>query len=221
MRKLGILGLGNYTTTHYIGQLNRMFLNKMGGYSTCPFLLLNANFDHINPHLPNKLDRLEPTLLGYLEEITTLGIQYLLIPNITLHQTLDRLLKKHTFPFQILHPVELVANAIQKSGFQQATILATAYTMQSNYIPDILKKYNIQTIPPTPTQIIAADRIRKAIYNYGITPTVNQEWAELLEQSTPTEATVIACTELSLLSPKPTNTFDLVDLQIRAAIEII
>ena len=49
---LGILGLGSRTTQFYIQELNRMFQAKKGGYSTCPFILLNTDFHKINTFLP-------------------------------------------------------------------------------------------------------------------------------------------------------------------------
>lgn len=220
MRKLGLLGLGNYTTVHYMEQLNSRFLNKKGGYSTCPFLLLNANFDTINPYLPNQFDCLEPVLLGYLKEIASLGIQQLLIPNITLHQTLDRLLEQHSFSFQVLHPIALAAKALQNQAINQVVVFATAYTMQSSYIPDFLEKYHIQTIPPTDQQIQLSDTIRKEIYENGINTAINEKWKELIATANKNTAILIACTELSLLPQLATNTFDLVDLQLQAAIEL-
>ena len=47
---LSILGLGSRSTLFYLAELNTLYLQKKGGYSTCPFTLLNTNFDEINSY---------------------------------------------------------------------------------------------------------------------------------------------------------------------------
>ena len=53
MNKLGIIGLGSKTTTYYIEMLNQLYNKKHGEFNTCPFTMININFNEINPFLPN------------------------------------------------------------------------------------------------------------------------------------------------------------------------
>ncbi len=49
MNKLGIIGLGSKSTTYYIELLNLFYNKKHGGFNTCPFTMVNINFNEINP----------------------------------------------------------------------------------------------------------------------------------------------------------------------------
>ena len=94
---LGILGLGSRTTAYYITELNRLYNLYKGGYSSCPFLLWNTNFDTINSLLPNPSKELDSATQQCINEIEKLDIDFILVPNITLHETIDRLrVKKET-----------------------------------------------------------------------------------------------------------------------------
>ncbi len=53
MNKLGIIGLGSKSTTYYIEMLNQLYNKKHGEFNTCPFTMININFNEINPFLPN------------------------------------------------------------------------------------------------------------------------------------------------------------------------
>ncbi|MDG2431828.1 hypothetical protein, partial [Flavobacterium sp.] len=88
---VGLLGLGSRSTLYYIEQLNRLYNKKMGGYSTFPFMMINTNFDTINSLLPNPSNELDAVLTEYVTRLEKLEITAILIPNITLHETIDRL----------------------------------------------------------------------------------------------------------------------------------
>ena len=55
--RLGILGLGSRSTIFYMEQLNKIHQAVHGGYSTCPFMLINSDFNGINPFLPNSFKK--------------------------------------------------------------------------------------------------------------------------------------------------------------------
>ncbi len=59
-RPLGLLGLGSRSTQHYIGLMNARYNALHGGYSTCPFVMLNVDFNRINPFLPDDFEHLGP-----------------------------------------------------------------------------------------------------------------------------------------------------------------
>jgi aspartate racemase len=92
INKLGILGLGTSSTLHYVDELNKKFLQKFGGYSTCPFIMVNTNFNTINPFLPDQEIDLYKNLLPYLYFIEQISIKHLLVPNITIHEVLDKMM---------------------------------------------------------------------------------------------------------------------------------
>ena len=82
-KELGILGLGSRSTLWYIEQLNARHQEIHGGFSTCPHVLLNTNFNQINPFLPDQFEQLEGVVKKYLDALVELGCSKILIPNMT------------------------------------------------------------------------------------------------------------------------------------------
>ena len=74
MNKLGIIGLGSKSTTYYIELLNLFYNKKHGGFNTCPFTMVNINFNEINPFLPNDFININGNILPYLHYINYYAI---------------------------------------------------------------------------------------------------------------------------------------------------
>ena len=77
MNKLGIIGLGSKSTTYYIELLNLFYNKKHGGFNTCPFTMVNINFNEINPFLPNDFININGNILPYLHYINSLKVREL------------------------------------------------------------------------------------------------------------------------------------------------
>jgi aspartate racemase len=73
-KTIGLLGLGSYSTTFYLSKLNELYHQQYGGYSTWPFRMLNANFNDINPFLPNQFETLKPIIGQYLDSLIKLEV---------------------------------------------------------------------------------------------------------------------------------------------------
>ncbi|HCY80239.1 MAG TPA: hypothetical protein DHV22_00810, partial [Xanthomarina gelatinilytica] len=93
--------LGHRSTLFYLDALNKAYHEEEQGYSTCPFILYNTDFNSINPYLPNQFKKLLPTLKNYLRNLEKLPISHLLVPNITLHEVMDKL----DTNLKIIHPL--------------------------------------------------------------------------------------------------------------------
>lgn len=215
--KLGILGLGSYSTLFYIKELNAFYNKKHGGFSTFPFKMLNANFDEINNLLPNTSDELDKIVKTYLEELIALGVSSILVPNITLHETIDRLEIKT----KIIHPVDLTLTEIQKSKHKKAMIFGTKFTMESDYIKSKLEENHIEILTPSIEEIIFIDHVRKQVYQNLETEEMLLEFNQIVAKYSKENAVVIACTELSVaLSKQGKNVFDMARIQIESAVNL-
>ena len=93
----GILGLGKTSTLYYLNEIQERYQKDHQEFSTCPYLLYQIDFQDLNPFLPNQFDTLIPVLESYVCAISDLGISKLLVPNITLHETIDQI----DLPFEI------------------------------------------------------------------------------------------------------------------------
>ncbi|GGG54506.1 aspartate/glutamate racemase family protein [Bizionia arctica] len=211
---LGILGLGNRSTLFYINALNTTFNTIEKEYSTFPFILYNTNFNTINPYLPDNFEMLLPTLSEYINHLEKLPVSHLLIPNITLHEAIDKL--ETTLP--ILHPLQLSATFLKEQHKNKVVVFGTKYTMTSTYISNYFSSKGILVISPSKEDIEFIDDFRKKIYSNSETATDLETYSNLVSNYNKESTVLIACTELSLVkNAKPV--LDMAKLQIDEAIK--
>jgi len=214
-KSINILGLGNRSTLFYINELNRQYNSFFGGFSTCPFILYNANFDKINPYLPNNFEKLKPALNAELNRIVHSEDSLLLIPNITLHETFDQLQIDTT----IAHPIELTINKLINNNQNKATVLGSLYTMESIYLKDKFKQHGIELIEPSHKEKLYVDYFRQQVYNKQETVKEIEEYQKTVNEYSQQHAVIIGCSELSIFPPSETdNTYDMINIQIDFAI---
>lgn len=220
--RLGLLGLGSRSTLFYVEQLNQRYNAASGGGDfTCPFLLLNADFEDFNPYLPNQFDRLEPTLIAYLETLASLPIAQIILPNITLHECYDRLdLTAINLP-EVIHPVLSTLQQLQAVGHQQAILFASAYSMHSAALKAYFNNASITLLKPSQQDIHAIDHIRQQVYASKETLEDIQRFKAMLEHYSKQAPIVIACTELSIVleADVATNIYDMASIQIETFIK--
>lgn len=219
MNTLGILGLGTKSTVYYIEKLNQQYNAVFGGYSTCPFILLNADFNTINPHLPDKFEILKKVIIPLLHHFEQLKVTHLLIPNITLHQTIDFILLENRFTFKIIHPLELLVKHLIKSKINDVTVLGSWYTMNGDYIQNVLLQNKVKVSSLDSTTKTAIDTLRKKIYNGEAVLDCN--FYEIVEHQCPKSIPILACTELAIPKNQNPKIVDLVQLQIETAIQLL
>ena len=214
---IGILGLGVRSTNFYTQQLHTKMHKHFGDYHTFPFLNYQIDFNRLNTHLPNNFEKLEPALTKILEEINPLKIQRWLIPNITLHETLDRV----NHHLSLFHPVDLAIKNCIKNNIKSVVILGTNYSMESNYLASNFNKNDISIITISKDDKAFVDQLRIKNYNAEETRTDIENYNTLIKKYTQNSHAVIACTELSLLSERINNNkiIDLAQLQISEAFQ--
>lgn len=213
---IGILGLGNYSTLFYLQHLNELYQWKHGGYSTCPFKMVNADFNRINPYLPFQFDILEPVVLEYIKQLEGLNVKAILVPNITLHSTLDRL----NIETPLFHPLQLAAESLKEDNINEVTIFGTRHTMLSDYISHYLLEAGVIVTPPSEQDLLFIDDYRKAVYSNMNNSEMDALFEDLVSQY---DHALIACTELSIVNVERSmrNTTDMAQLQISKAVEFV
>lgn len=214
---LGVLGLGSQTTAFYLKELNRVFNEQKGGYSTCPLLLFNLNFDAINSLLPHVSEELSGIVQTSIADVENNHVEHLLIPNITLHETIDQL-KINT---SILHPIDLCISKIKKEGWKQVVLFGSMHSMNSDYIRSHFKENDIKTVLPTEEDMLFLDQLRKNVYNAEQTEKQLNEYYLLVKKYAAQNPVVVACTELSIVKPNHKKLVDMAQLQIEAAVKTV
>ena len=209
--KIGVLGLGNRSTLFYINALNERYNQIYKGFSTFPFILYNSNFNEINPFLPNDFVNLEGVLLRHLNEIKRLGIDFLTIPNITLHETFDRL----KFGMLVSHPVKLTIEKLIDNNEKEAVIFGSLYTMQSEHLKSSFEQEGIALFEPSIIDKEFVDQIRQDVYLGLESSSQMNEFNNLIRSYANERPVIIGCTELSImLLENPINIYDMASLQI-------
>ncbi|QGK75243.1 aspartate/glutamate racemase family protein [Flavobacterium sp. SLB02] len=218
IQSLGILGLGSRSTLFYIKELNRLYHNKKSGYSTCPFKLWNANFDVLNNLLPQPSKKLTVLVDNYLAELQPLQVDAILIPNITLHETIDKL---SIIP-KIIHPVHLTIAKLKEDGFNEIVLMGSLHTMESNYLKAAFNKQCIAVVLPDAEERLIIEGVRKHIYWETESEELLKEFANVIKKYSTNYAVVLACTELSVAwDTLGVNVFDMSRIQIETAVKNI
>ncbi len=214
---IGLLGLGSRTTSFYLDYLNHQYQQKNTIDSTCPLLLIGADFSMINPYLPNDFERLEPIIATYLKQFA--NVQRLIVPNVTLHETIDRLGDLDLSNCEIVHPVTELLKHLEQDGIKKVMLVGSKYTMSSPYLYGQLVANNINVSTPNASDITRIDELRKKIYSRTDSVSEVDEYRELLSTYAKANAVVIACTELSLvLSTVEPNIYDMARIQVEQSL---
>lgn len=218
IQSLGILGLGSRSTLFYIKELNRLYHIKKEGYSTCPFKLLNTNFDSINNLLPQTSTKLEVIMRNHLVELQHLKVDAILVPNITLHETIDKIAVRA----RIIHPVALTITKLKEKEIDKVVVLGSLYTMENNYLKGIFKKEGITVLLPSREDRLTIDAVRKHIYEETESEELLKKYHDIIEKYSTNYGLVLACTELSIgFNATNNNVFDMSRIQIATAVENI
>ena len=214
--KLAVLGLGSRSTLYYLSELNRLYNQAKDGYSTCPFVLLNTDFNAINCLLPNPSNELDAALSDYISEIETYNIQHVLIPNITLHETIDRL----QITKNVLHPVHLTIKKVKENNWTKVVLFGSLFSMNAIYIKNQFVANGIEVLQPSQEDMLFIDDVRKQIYNETETSELIEKYHSLIDLYSTNNPVILSCTELSILKPKGNkNLLDMADVQIEEAIK--
>ena len=207
----GILGLGSFSTQYYLGEIQRKFKERNKEFSTCPYVLYQIDFQEINPFLPNQFSILKTKIEYVLNAISDLGITKLLVPNITLHETLDKI----EIPVELYHPVNLTVDYLEKKSISKVSLFGTLHTMNSEYLKQIVSEKNIEILPPLKEDQQWLNDFRNAVFDQTFTRIDIEMYQDLIKKYSVENPVVIACTELSVFALKNNpSCIDMADLQI-------
>ena len=156
-QSLELLQLGARTTAFYWESMKTCYAEMQGQDSVMPLTITPTNFDEINQYLPDQFDRLVPALQPYIEQVTS---DRLIIPNITLHETLDKMSVEN-----LVHPVTETIRSLQISDCKTVLLVGSKYSMQAPYLKGLIEAAGIKVVVPTKAEQDQLDIWRKTIYN--------------------------------------------------------
>jgi len=213
-----ILGLGASATSHYIKRLDIKLQRKGKTFDDQNIEIVYTDFAKINQFLPDNDAELSRALLPYLNQLMSQNIGHLLIPNITLHEHLDRMIKENPqYNFSISHPLELTFQYLRKHKIGSVYILGTMYTMNNPYIIGYFEARDIKIIKPPIEIQNQIEQLRKDNFNGTKDPDRLRDIISSLNNSI---LPILACTELSTLNIDNTL-IDMAELQIEHFIDFM
>ena len=228
---IGLLGLADRSTRYYLQQLNAGYNYLYGGDSTCRIKLLNVNFELINPFLPDDFEQLIPVTRQSFMELAAMNVDQIILPNITLHNTVDQLSLEKELYDKIAHPLRLLGEVVESRNIKEIRLLGTRHKSHGDYISNFLADLGVKVTFPSQEQLRKNEALRCDIYSHS---DQSHQFSELYTQvnqylNDESGIIVIACTELSIAwsSAKKINDIqldesqiiDLSQLQIDTAIE--
>lgn len=216
-KKLVLLGLGKQSTQYYTDELVRLYKIKTKTEAPLPFVMIDTDFDEINSLLPVISTQLKKIIRKYIAQIETLKMDYLLVPNITLHQTLDQL----SISPEIIHPINLTIDKLKDQNIKRIVLFGTRHTMKSSYLFEYFSKHHIRVEVPHKKDFDIIENFRNLVYKNKETKDNIIEYQHLVKTQSNKTAVVLACTELSIHNIPQANVFDMVHIQLEKAIKVI
>lgn len=161
-------------------------------------------------------------MLASARKLASIGAQFLICPDNTIHQALPYILEQSALPW--LHIAEVVATQAAARGFRRVAITGTKYLVESQVYPDALTHHGIEFLRPNPSE---REAINTIIFNelvYGtLTPQALTSFKQIITRMKQEgcDVVILGCTEIPLLindANSPLPTLDSTRLLARAAI---
>lgn len=219
-RPLGLLDLGARTVDFYKAEIAHQYHNVNGSNPSFLFTVIPTDFSVINAHLPNQFEVLKPLIARQIEHCIDRGITTLIIPNVTLHETVDQLAPSLLKRVHIIHPVLACIQRLQSKKANAITLIASQYSVTSSRLARYFEQSNIAIHRPTAQHIARIDEIRRRTYVGEHTQEDIQYYRDLIARYQQRAPVVVACTELSLLlnGANCHDVFDMARIQITEAL---
>ena len=139
-------------------------------------------------------------MLDSAEKLARSGADFLICPDNTIHQAMDRVRPASPLPW--LHIAEVVAQEARRRGFRRLGLLGTRWLVESAVYPDALSAAGIAVVRPEETERAEIDRIIMDELVCGIfrpeATVTHQKAIEGLKKNG-CDAVILGCTEIPLI----------------------
>lgn len=204
---IGLLGGMSFTSTALYYQLiNEGTQRRLGGVHSARVLLHSFDFEDVIA-----LQRAGDwpgagRLLGdAAERLVEAGAELLLICTNTMHKVAEDVQAR--VPIPLLDVIDVVGHHARTSHIRRLGLVGTAYTMQDGFYATRLKdRHGLETVVPARGD---QEFLQRLIFERLAAGVIRDDDREELEHivsrlaAAGAEATVLACTELELLEPRP------------------
>ena len=225
MKVIGMLGGMSWeSTAEYYRLANEVVRDRAGGLSSARVLLHSVDFAEIERMQADGAWEAAGTVLADAAAgLEAGGADLLILCTNTMHKVADQIEATTTIPF--LHIADVTARAVRRAGLSRVGLLATAYTMEQDFLRRRLADHGLTVIVPG-----ADDRaeVHRIIYDelcLGVVTEASREvYRGVLDRlvAAGAEGVILGCTEIELLVGPADSTvplFPTTRLHIEAAVE--
>ncbi|GAA2488636.1 aspartate/glutamate racemase family protein [Terrabacter carboxydivorans] len=202
MKLIGLLGGMSWeSSAEYYRLANELVREQVGGLASARLLLHSVDFAEVERLQAggrwNEAGELLATAAAGLEAG---GAELLVLCTNTMHKVAPAIEAAVTIP--LLHIGDVTAEAARAAGLARVGLLATAYTMEQDFLRDRLAGHGLTVLVPDP-----ADRavVHRVIYDElcrgVVTEQSRQAFREIIARlvAAGAEGVVLGCTEIELL----------------------
>lgn len=225
MKLIGLLGGMSWeSTAEYYRLANELVRDRLGGLSSARVLLHSVDFADIEAlQASGDWDAAGALLAGAARSLEAGGAELLVLCTNTMHKVAPAIEAATTIPF--LHIGDVTARAVTAAGIERVGLLATAYTMEQDFLRDRLAEHGLTVLVPS-----ADDRaeVHRVIYEELVLGVIRDSSREAYRAvidrlvAAGAEGVILGCTEIELLigpDDSPVPVFPTTRLHVTAAVE--
>jgi len=169
------------------------------------------------------LDGVADLMLASAQKLTSVGADFVICPDNTIHQAFDRMIERSPIPW--LHIAAVVAEEADRRGHGKLAITGTKWLVESDVYPLALEARGIEWLRPDPAATDHIDRmIMEELVKSKFHPDQRKGLDDIITRmkANGANAVILGCTELPLVIPHddaPLPILDSTRLLARAALD--
>ena len=172
----------------------------------------------------NDWDGVAGLMLRSAQKLATIGAEFLVCPDNTIHQALPSIERRSPLPW--LHIAEVVAEEAAARGYRRIGLTGTRWLVESEIYPDKLTARGLECVRP---DAAAREEINRIIFEELVYGVFKPEAVAFFQQviggmgARGCDAVVLGCTEIPLImndANSPLPTLDSTRLLARAALRM-
>ncbi|MBN9671346.1 aspartate/glutamate racemase family protein [Roseibium aggregatum] len=203
MKTIGLLGGMSWESTAvYYRVLNSMARDRLGGLHSAKCLVWSFDFAEIEAaQTAGDWERATELMVAAARNLERGGAECLLICTNTMHKMAAEVQAAIDTP--LLHIADSIAPAIKEAGCRAPLLLATAYTMEQDFLKGYLREtHGIDVWVPEPEDRAEIHRIiYEELCRGEVWPDSKETYLEVVtkEASKGADGVIFGCTEIGLL----------------------
>ena len=202
MKKIGIIGgLSVESTFEYYKIIARTY-NKIAGGSSSPSLVIDSlDLQKVTDWFAsNEWDKVLDELVSSANNLIAAKAEVIILATNTPHIVFNELEKKVSKP--MISIMDAVAKEIKKQNLKKVGLLGTKFTMQGDYYPKALEKFDLEVITPSlEDQEVIHRIIYKELTFHVLNDVSREKYLEIINRlnNMGAEGVILGCTEIPLL----------------------